>query len=140
MDLGRRLAHGGDQRRTRSDAGGGRGAADGESLSETQVYAQALAAEGVPILVAAGDRWLLEEMSEGELGSARLLTTKEGQGRDRARSIDPAAAHAELEAAIAAALAAPLQLPPDHDSRLRSRQRHLGSLLATPVMRSKERH
>jgi len=29
---------------------------DGESLSETQVYAQALAAEGVPILLLAGDR------------------------------------------------------------------------------------
>lgn len=166
---------------------------DGESLSETQVYAQALAAEGVPILVASGDRWLLEETSEGELGSARLLTVKEGKGRGRAQSTDPAAAHAELEAAIAAALAAPLQppparvypaelvvkvdgeeiaratvaaagdlltaiatvfrdsqvsreyrqlaklLPPD-SSRLRSLQRRLGSLLATPVMRSKERH
>ncbi len=166
---------------------------DGESLSETQVYAQALAAEGIPILIAAGDRWLLEEMRESELGSARLLTTKEGQGRGQARSTDPAAAHAELKAAIAAALAAPLQppparaypaelvvtvegeeiartavaaaddlltaiatvfrdsqvsreyrqlaklLPPD-SSRLRSLQRHLGSLLATPVMRSKERH
>lgn len=166
---------------------------DGESLSETQVYAQALAAEGIPILVAAGDRWLLGETSEGELGSARLLTTKEGQGRSQARSIDPATAHAELKAAIATALAAPLQppparaypaelvvkvdgeeiaratiaeagdlltaiatvfrdsqvsreyrqlaklLPPD-SSRLRSLQRRLGSLLATPVMRSKERH
>jgi D-amino peptidase len=166
---------------------------DGESLSETQVYAQALAAEGIPILVAAGDRWLLEEMGEGELGSARLLTIKEGQGRARARSTDPAAAHAELEAAIAAALAAPLQppparaypaelvvkiegeeiarttvaaagelltaiatvfresqvsreyrqlaklLPPD-SSRLRSLQRRLGSLLATPAIRSKARH
>jgi len=167
---------------------------DGESLSETQVYAQALAAEGVPILVAAGDRRLLEETSEGELGSARLLITKEGKGRGQARSTDPVAAHAELEAAIAASLSAPLQpppsraypaklvvkvdgeeisratvaaagdlltaiatvfresqvsreyrqlaklLPPDHDSWLRSLQRHLGSLIATPVMRSKERH
>jgi D-amino peptidase len=166
---------------------------DGESLSEVQVYAQGLAAEGVPILVAAGDRWLLEEMNEGELGSARLVTTKEGEGRGRARSLSPAAAHAELSAAIAAATAAPLQppparsypaelvvkvegeeiarttvtaagdllteiatvfrssqvsreyrqlaklLPPDHDSRLRSLQRRAGSLLATPVMRSKER-
>lgn len=166
---------------------------DGESLSETQVYAQALAAEGIPILVAAGDRWLLEEMSEGELGGARLLTIKEGQGRARARSTDPATAHAELEAGIAAALAAPLQppparaypaqlvvkvegeeiarttvaaasdlltaiatvfrdsqvsreyrqlaklLPPD-SSRLRSLQRRLGSLLATPAIRSKARH
>lgn len=166
---------------------------DGESLSETQVYAQALAAEETPILIASGDRWLLEETSEGELGSARLLTTKEGKGRGQARSIDPATAHAELKAAIAAALAAPLQppparaypaelvvkvdgeeiaratvakaadlltaiatvfrdsqvsreyrqlaklLPPD-SSRLRSLQRRLGSLLATPVMRSKERH
>ena len=38
---------------------------DGDSLSETQTYAQALAAEGIPILVAAGDRWLLEEMRRG---------------------------------------------------------------------------
>jgi D-amino peptidase len=166
---------------------------DGEQLSETQTYAQALAAEGVPILVAAGDRWLLEETDEGELGSARRVVVKEGEGRGRARSIDPAVAHAELRAAIAAALAAPLQPPParsypaeltirvegkeiarttvaepadlltqiatvfrtsqvsreyrqlakllpaDHDSRLRAVQRRLGSLLATPVMRRKER-
>jgi D-amino peptidase len=165
----------------------------GESLSETQVYAQALAAEGVPILVAAGDRWLLEEMDEGELGGARLLATKVGEGRARARSIDPARAHAELASAIADAMAAPPQPPPartyaaelvirvegeeiarttvahpadllteiatvfrssqvsreyrqlakllpaDHDSRLRTAQRHLGSLLATPVMRRKTR-
>jgi D-amino peptidase len=166
----------------------------GESLSEAQVYAQALAGEGVPILVLGGDRWLLEELDDGELGSARLLTTKEGQGRARARSVAPAAAHAELADGIAAALAAPLRpptareypaelvvraegeeiarttvaepadlltaiatafrgsqisreyrqlaklLPPDHDSRLRSVRRRLGSILATPVMRSKERH
>jgi D-amino peptidase len=166
---------------------------DGEQLSEVQVYAQGLAAEGIPVLVAAGDRWLLEELNEGELGSARLLATKEGQGRARARSKDPAAVHAELAEGIAAALSGPLQSPParsypaelvirvegeeiartsvaepgelltaiatvfrssqvsreyrqlakllpaDHDSRLRSLQRRLGSLLATPVMRSKER-
>jgi D-aminopeptidase len=166
---------------------------DGESLSEVQVYAQGLAAEGIPMLVASGDRWLLEELGEGELGSARLLPTKEGEGRARARSTDPATAHAELAEAIAAALASPLQspparsypaelairvegeeiagttvtepanllteiatvfrtsqvsreyrqlaklLPPDHDSRLRSLRRRLGSIVATPVMRSKER-
>lgn len=166
---------------------------DGDSLSETQVYGQALAAEGIPILVAAGDHWLLEELDEGELGGARLLATKEGQGRGRARSTDPTAARAELTAAIAAALASPPQpprarsypaelvikvedeeiarttvadpaelltavatvfrtsrvsreyrqlaklLPSDHASRLRGAQRRLGSLLATPVMRSKER-
>ena len=166
---------------------------DGESLSETQVYAQGLAAEGIPILVASGDRWMLEELDEGELGSARLVTTKEGQGRARARSRDVAAVRAELAESIGAALAAPLRpppsrsypaelqiiaegeelarttvaepadlltaiadvfrtsqvsreyrqlaklLPPGHDSRLRSVQRRLGSLLATPVMRSKER-
>lgn len=164
----------------------------GEQLSEVQTYAQALAAEGVPILVASGDRWLLEETDEGELGSARKVVTKEGQGRGRAQSVDPATSHAELREAIAAALAGPLQpppartypaelvikvegkeiarttvakpadllteiatvfrtsqvsreyrqlaklLPPD-SSRLRSTQRHLGSLLATPVMRAKER-
>jgi D-amino peptidase len=165
----------------------------GESLSESQVYAQALAAEGVPILVAAGDRWLLEEMEDGELGGARLLATKVGESRARARSLDPARAHAELASAIADAMAAPPQPPParsypaelvvtvegeeiarttvaepadllteiatvfrtsqvsreyrqlakllpaDHDSRLHTTQRHLGSLLATPVMRRKER-
>jgi D-aminopeptidase len=166
----------------------------GESLSEAQVYAQALAAEGIPILVLAGDRWLLEELDEGELGSAQLLAVKEGEGRARARSTEPPAAHAELSAGIAAALAGPKQpprareypaelvikvegeeiarttvadpadlltavatvfresqvsreyrqlaklLPSDDRSRLRAGWRRLGSRLATPVMRSKERH
>jgi len=85
---------------------------DGDSLSETQTYAQALAAEAVPILVAAGDRWLLEEMREGELGSARLVTTKEGEGRGRARSVEPADAHVALREAIAAAAASPQEPPP----------------------------
>jgi D-amino peptidase len=166
---------------------------NGEQLSEVQTYAQALAAEGVPILVAGGDRRLLEETEEGELGSARKVVTKEGLGRARARSLAPAAAHAHLRDAIAAAMSGPLQPPPsrdypaelvirvegeeiarttvaqpadllaeiadvfrapqvsrdyrqlakllpsDHDSRLRSFQRRAGSLLATPVMRRKER-
>ena len=85
---------------------------DGDSLSETQTYAQALGAEGVPILVAAGDRWLLEEMETGELGSARLVTTKEGEGRARASSVEPADAHVALRAAIAGALSEPLEPPP----------------------------
>jgi D-aminopeptidase len=166
---------------------------DGAQLSETQTYAQALAAEGIPILVAGGDRWLLEETDPGELGSARLVTTKEGEGRGRATSIAPADAHVALRSAIAGALSEPRQPPParsypaelvirlegeeiarttvtdpadllteiatvfrapqiskeyrqlakllpsDHDSRLRGLQRRAGSLLATPVMRSKER-
>jgi len=166
---------------------------DGEQLSETQTYAQALGAEGIPILVASGDRWVLEETEEGELGSARKVVTKEGEGRGRARSKDPAEVHAELREAIATAMTDDLQppssrsypaelvikvegeeiarttvvepsdlltaiatvfrapqisreyrqlaklLPSDHASRLRSFQRHAGSLLATPVMRSKER-
>ncbi len=166
---------------------------DGESLSEVQVYAQGLAAEGIPVLVASGDRWLLEEMGEGEMGSARLVATKEGEGRARARSRDVDAARAELSAAIGSALSEPLLPPPareypaelritvegeelarttvaepadllpaiaavfrtssvsreyrqlakllpaGHDSRLRSVRRRLGSRLATPVMRSKER-
>jgi D-aminopeptidase len=87
----------------------------GDSLSETQTYAQALAAEGIPILVAAGDRWLLEEMCDGELGSARLVTTKEGEGRARASSVEPADAHVALRAAIAGALAGPLEPPPARD-------------------------
>ena len=166
---------------------------DGEQLSEAQTYAQALAAEGIPILVASGDHRMLEETEEGELGSARKVVTKEGEGRGHARSKHPAAVHAELREAIAAAMAGDLQPPParsypaelvirvegeeiarttvaepgdlltavatafrdgqvsreyrqlakllpsDHNSRLRSFQRHAGSLLATPVMRSKER-
>lgn len=164
----------------------------GESLSETQVYAQALAGEGIPILVAAGDRWLLEEMAEGELGGARLVVAKEGQGRGRARCAAPAVVHAELAAGIAAALAdlpqppparaypaelvvrvegeeiarttvaAPAELMtavatvfrasevsreyrqlakvlPPESAPLGALRRRLGSLLATPVMRSKER-
>lgn len=87
----------------------------GDSLSETQTYAQALGAEGIPILVAAGDRWLLEEMRDGELGSARLVTTKEGEGRARATSVEPADAHVALRSAIAGALAAPLEPPPARD-------------------------
>ena len=167
---------------------------DGESLNEVQVYAQGLAAEGIPALAVAGDRWLLEEFGEGELGGARLVTTKEGQGRARARSRDVTATREELAESIAAAFAAPPGPPParsypaelritvegeelarttvskpsdllteiatvfrtsqvsreyrqlakllpaGHDSRLRGAQRRLGSVVATPVMRSKERH
>jgi D-aminopeptidase len=167
---------------------------DGQSLSEVQVYAQALAAEGIPILVATGDHWMLEELGEGELGSARLVATKEGHGRARAQSRPIAATRAELADAIDSALAAPQQIPPVRSypaelritvegeelvrttvaapadllttiaSAFRSGQvsreyrqlakllpasagsparrthRRLGSLLATPVMRSKERH
>jgi D-amino peptidase len=166
---------------------------DGESLSETRVYAQGLAAEGIPILVAAGDRWMLDELDEGELGSARLVETKEGEGRARARSRPLDAVRAELTESIAAALAAPLRPPParnypaelritadgeelarttvaepadllvtiatvfrtsrvsreyrqlakllpaGHDSRARAARRRVGGLIATPVMRSKER-
>lgn len=88
---------------------------DGDSLSETQAYAQALSAEGVPILAAAGDRWLLEEMRDGELGGARLVTIKEGEGRARAASVEPADAHVALRGAIAGALAAPPEPPPARD-------------------------
>lgn len=166
---------------------------DGESLNEVQVYAQALAAEGIPVLAASGDRWMLEELGEGELGEAGLVATKEGEGRARARCFDSAEAHAGLVAAIGAALAGappppparsyPAELriraegeelarttvaepgelltaiatvfrssqvsreyrqlakllPSGHDSRLRGLQRRLGSFVATPVMRSKER-
>jgi D-aminopeptidase len=85
---------------------------DGESLSEARVYAQALAAEGIPVLALAGDRWMLEELDEGEMGSARLVETKEGEGRARARSRDAATVRAELAEAIGAAIAAPMQPPP----------------------------
>jgi len=166
---------------------------DGQSLNEVQVYAQGLAAEGIPILLASGDRWMLEELGEGELGSAKLVRSKEGLGRGRADSREVAAVRGELAAAIAAAWAEPLRPPPARtypaelrivaegeelartevaepgelltaiatvfrtsqvsreyrqlakllpagdDSRLRALQRRLGSVLATPVMRSKER-
>jgi D-amino peptidase len=166
---------------------------DGESLSEVQVYAQGLAAEGIPVLVVGGDSRMLEELGEGEMGGARLVATKEGQGRARARSRDVEAVRAELAEAIAGALADPPTPPParsypaelritvegkelarttvaapadlltaiattfrtssvsreyrqldkllpaGHDSRLRAAQRRLGSILATPVMLSKER-
>jgi D-amino peptidase len=85
---------------------------DGESLNEVQVYAQGLAAEGIPVLAASGDRWMLEELGAGELGGAALVATKEGQGRARARSHDPARTGAELAEAIGAALAAPPGSPP----------------------------
>lgn len=85
---------------------------DGEPLSEVRVYAQALAAERVPVLLAAGDRWMLEELGEGELGGAGLVATKEGLGRGRVRSRGVAEVHAELTDAIAAALAEPPQPPP----------------------------
>ena len=85
---------------------------DGESLSETQVFAQGLAAEGIPILAASGDRWLLEELGDGELGSARLVATKEGEGRARATSLDPEEARAKLAEAVGAALGAARQPPP----------------------------
>lgn len=85
---------------------------DGESLSEVRVYAQGLAAEGIPVLAVSGDRCMLEELDEGELGSARLISAKEGQGRERARSRDVSEVRAELSEQIAAALAVPLQPPP----------------------------
>ncbi len=85
---------------------------DGQPLNEVQVYAQALAAEGVPVLAASGDRWMLEELGAGELGAAALVATKEGRGRARAESRPPAAVREELSAAIATALAAPGPPPP----------------------------
>lgn len=166
---------------------------DGESLNEVQVYAQGLAAEGIPVLVASGDRWMLDELGEGELGGARLVVAKEGLGRARARSRDVGQVRGELADAITTAMEAAPQPPParsypaelrivaegeelarttvaepgelltaiasvfrssqvsreyrqlakllpaGHDSRGRALQRRLGSIVATPVMRSKER-
>lgn len=85
---------------------------DGRSLSEAQVYAQGLAAEGIPALALAGDRWMLEELDEGEMGGARLIEAKQGLGRASARSRDVEAVRAELAEALAAALAAPPPPPP----------------------------
>jgi D-aminopeptidase len=83
----------------------------GASLSETQVYAQGLAAEGIPVLAASGDRRLLEELEPGELGGARLVETKVGEGRARARSIPVDEARAKLSTAVREALAEPLEPP-----------------------------
>jgi hypothetical protein len=55
---------------------------------------------------------MLETFGDGEMGAARLVATKEGLGRDRARSEDPAAVRAELAAAIATGLAELPQPPP----------------------------
>jgi D-amino peptidase len=168
---------------------------DGESLSEARVYAQALAAEGIPALALSGDGWMLDELGEGEMGGARLIESMRGEGRARSRSRPVEEVHAELREAIGAALAAPtLPLPPPvrsypaeleilvegreiahatvaepadllrtiadafrgsnvsreyrqlaklfpaaEGSRVRAARRHIGSVLATPVMRSKER-
>jgi D-aminopeptidase len=166
---------------------------DGDSLSETQLFAQGLAAEGVPILAASGDRWLLEEMEEGELGGAPLVPVKEGRGRASATSIGAVEAREKLAAAVAGSLAVPVEPPPPrsypaelrvsvageeiarttvagesellaafagifrrsrvareyrqlaallpsgHDSRLSAFRRRVGSLVATPAIRAKER-
>ncbi len=85
---------------------------DGEPLSETQVYAQGLAAEGVPILAAAGDRRLLDELDEGELGGARLVPTKEGRGRGWADAYPLEETRSAIAAAVTEALAAPPEPPP----------------------------
>jgi D-aminopeptidase len=85
---------------------------DGHSLSEARVYAQALAAEGVPALALSGDGWMLEELDERELGGAHLVEAMRGEGRARARSRPPEEVRAELREAILAAMAAPSQPPP----------------------------
>jgi D-aminopeptidase len=85
---------------------------DGDSLSEARVYAQALAAEGIPALALSGDHWMLEEFEEGEMGGARLIEALQGEGRARARSHPVEEVHAELREAIGAAHVAPPQPPP----------------------------
>ncbi|HEX5713546.1 MAG TPA: M55 family metallopeptidase [Solirubrobacterales bacterium] len=166
---------------------------NGEPLNEIQIYAQGLAAEGIPVLLASGDQRMLDELGPDELGGAPLVATKEGRGRARASSFEIDATRAELAGAIAAALAAPPRPPParsypaelriavagkelarttvaepaellpaiatvfrgshvsreyrqlakllpaGHDSRARALQRRLGSLVATPTMRVRER-
>jgi D-aminopeptidase len=166
---------------------------DGAPLSEVQVYAQALAAEGLPALLVSGDSRMLEELGEGELGSARLTPAKEGLGRPTARCAASDGVHEEIAAAIGAAIEAqrrpppartyPAQLrvavggkeiartevadpgdlltavatafrgsrvsreyrqlarilPAEQGSRARSARRRLGSLIATPAIRAKER-
>jgi D-amino peptidase len=108
---------------------------DGESLSETQVYAQGLAAEGIPALAVSGDRRMLETFGEGELGDARLVATKEGLGRGRARSEDPAAIRAELASAVADALAASPQPPPPRSYPAELRIAVAGQELARTTVR-----
>jgi hypothetical protein len=55
---------------------------------------------------------MLDELDDGELGSARLVATKEGEGRGRARPRGLAAVRSELAAAVRDALAGPLEPPP----------------------------
>jgi D-amino peptidase len=105
---------------------------DGESLCEAQVFAQGLAAEGIPALAVSGDSRMLETFADGEIGDARLVATKEGRGRARARSEDPAAARAELAAAVTAALgSAPPEPPPARDYPAELRILLAGEELAT---------
>jgi D-aminopeptidase len=104
---------------------------DGESLCEAQVYAQGLAAEGIAALAVSGDSRMLETFGEGELGGARLVATKEGRGRARARSEDPAAARAELAAVVATGLSSPPQPPPARDYPAELRILLAGEELAT---------
>jgi hypothetical protein len=113
---------------------------DGQSLNEVQVYAQGLAAEGIPVLVASGDRCMLDEVDEAE-----LRITVEGEELAKTVVAEPG----ELLTAVAGVFRGSQVsreyrqlaklLPAGHDSRARALQRRLGSLLATPVMRSKER-
>jgi len=167
---------------------------DGESLSEARVYAQALAAERIPVLALSGDGWMLDELDEGEMGGARLVEAMRGEGRARSRSRPVEEVRTELREAIAAGLAALPQPPParsypaeleilvegkeiaratinepadllrtiatafrggqvsreyrrlaklfpsDSGPALQRARRRLGAAIATPVMRSKERH
>ena len=85
---------------------------DGQPLNEVQVYAQALAAEGMPVLVR--ERRPLDARGawRRRAGRRRLVPTKEGQGRARARSHARARPGRSWRAAIAAALAAPPEPPP----------------------------
>jgi hypothetical protein len=63
------------------------------------------------VLAASGDRWMLEELAQGELGTAPLIPTKEGQGRARARSYDLQTTRAELARAVTAGIASPPDPP-----------------------------
>ena len=94
---------------------------DGEPLNEVQVYAQGLAAEEIPVLAVAGKELARTTLAEpSELLTAITTVFRTSQVSREYRQL------AKL-------------LPAGHDSWARSVQRRFGSVVATPVMRSKER-
>ena len=83
-------------------------------LSETQFFAQGLAARGVPILAASGDRWLLEEMTTASSAAPAWCPSRKVRAGPRRTSIGPAEAREKLADAVAEALAGPVTATRPH--------------------------